>query len=133
MLAILWRFRGVLAALVVVAVLASSFLYVRGLQTKVETQREALKAAAGALRTASAAIASRDIAIHANAAQEASDASELASVYKGAARDAFKAGLSACPRRPGEPVGVRDDLRSLWSAGAYRGSVDVSGKPERGH
>ena len=98
---------------------------------KIETQRDALKEAAQALHKAADAIRDRDDALSLNAAQEASDATQTATFYLGAARDAFNAGYASRPRCPGEPapVGVQPDLRALWSAGAIPGSSGVPGKP----
>lgn len=113
-----------------IASLAVAGAFIKHQSGKIETQRDALKEAAQALHKAADAIRDRDDALSLNAAREASDATETATFYRGAARDAFKAGLASRPRCPGEPAGVRDDLRSLQSAGAFRAS-DVPGEPAK--
>lgn len=122
-----WREILIVAIFVSLALAAASF---RQQSAKIADQRDALKAAASALRAAGEAIKARDAALVANAALEASDATETATFYRGAARDAFKAGLASRPRCPGEPAGVRDDLRSLQAPGAFRAS-DVPGEPAK--
>lgn len=122
-----WR-EILIAALV--ASLALAGAVIKHQSGKIGEQRTALDKAAGALRTAANAIRARDKAATDKAALEASDATETATFYRGAARDAFKAGLASRPRCPGEPAGVRDDLRSLQAPGAFR-SADVPGEPAK--
>lgn len=114
-----------------IASLAVAGAFIKHQSGKIETQRDALKEAAQALHKAADAIRDRDDALSLNAAQEASDATQTATFYRGAARDAFNAGYASRPRCPGEPapVGVQPDLRALWSAGAIPGSSGVPGKP----
>ena len=123
-----WR-EIVIATLI--ASLAVAGAFIKHQSGKIETQRDALKEAAQALHKAADAIRDRDDALSLNAAQEASDATQTATFYRGAARDAFNAGYASRPRCPGEPapVGVQPDLRALWSAGAIPGSSGVPGKP----
>ena len=121
------KFWREIIVLVLIAALTAAGWMIQHQGEKIDTQRDALKAAAGALRTAGEAIRSRDKAATDKAALEASDATETAQFYRGAARDAFKAGLASRPRCPGEPAGVRDDLRSLQAAGAFRSS-DLPGE-----
>lgn len=122
-----WR-EILIAALVASLALAGAFI--KHQSGDIAHKRDALKAAAGALRTAGEAIRARDKAATDKAALEASDATETATFYRGAARDAFKAGLASRPRCLDEPAGVRDDLRSLQAAGAFRSS-DVPGEPAK--
>ncbi|MDO8800026.1 hypothetical protein [Phenylobacterium sp.] len=122
-----WR-EILIAALVASLALAGAFI--KHQAGKIGDQRDALDKAASALRTAADAIRDRDKAATDKAALEASDATETATFYRGAARDAFKAGLASRPRCPGEPAGVRDDLRSLQAPGAFRAS-DVPGEPAK--
>lgn len=123
-----WR-EILIAALIASLALAGAFI--KRQAGKIGDQRVALKEASGALRKAADAIRDRDDALSLNAAQEASDATQTATFYRGAARDAFNAGYASRPRCPGEPapVGVQPDLRALWSAGAIPGSADLPGKP----
>ncbi|WP_340645335.1 hypothetical protein [Phenylobacterium sp.] len=125
-----WR-ETLIAALVASLALAGAFI--KHQSGQIADQKAALKTAAEALHKAADAIRDRDDALTANAAQEASDATQTATFYRGAARDAFQAGYASHPRCAGEPapVGVQSDLRALWSAGSIPGSPGVSGKPSR--
>lgn len=125
------KFWREIIGLVLIAALTAAGAFIQHQGEKIAAQKAALRAAATALRTAAGAIRERDGALSANAAQEASDASGTATFFRGAARDAFNAGYASRPRCPGEPaaLGVRPDLRTLWSAGAVPGSPGVPGKP----
>lgn len=91
----------------------------------------ALLEAAGALRTAGAAIRARDSIITENAAQEAQDAGQAASFWKGQARAAFDAGYAARRCDAAAPAGGVRDLRTLWEAGRFTaGPGDLPGQPD---
>ncbi len=119
------KFWREIIVLVLIAALTAAGWMIQHQGEKIDTQRDALKAAASALRTAGEAIRARDKAATEKAALEASDATETATFHRGSARDAFKAGYASRPPCPGDPVRVLDDLRGIQSAGAFR-APDVS-------
>ena len=89
--------------------------------------RDKLKASQEAVEARDRAIVERDATIRANAAQEASDASQSASFWKGQNLAAFKAGRAACPAAGGVALSLRD----AQEAGAYRSPASrLPGKPE---
>lgn len=103
--------------------------YIKHLWSVVAEKKAETRKALDALKLADTAIHDRDLKLQANADHEAKDASELANLWKGQTRAAFDAGY-ASHRCPGEPTGLRaPDLRSLWSAGAFKAAPDLPGKP----
>lgn len=90
----------------------------------------ALQRASGALEGAAEAIRTRDAAIAANAALEATDAGQAAAFWKGQCRAAFDAGYASRRCADGVSDGVRD-LRTLVAPGAYAGSSGLPGQSGR--
>lgn len=114
-------------------VIVGLYFYVGHLRTTIAHKTQALAKAASALQAASKAISERDAKILANAAHEAADATDTATFWKGQSRATFDAGFAA-HRCPGEPVGLRPDLRTVWQAGAFTPSTGpVPGKPDGDH
>lgn len=94
------------------------------LRDQITAKDTLLRAASAALTSASAAISQRDAALKDNGSQAAGDANDTAKFWSGQCKAAFNAGYaSRSCSAPAVPDGVRGDLRSLWSDGAYQGSA----------